>query len=438
MSDPVKVVVALAGARKAIQLYPPAHPAYGEALDALRAALIENIGEQGLVLNWHQGRLYHESAVLPDDAPGVGSIAEAFEARRLESLEFSPAVTQDDLLVLIDVLALRPSPTLDIAVELESRGVTNVIASTLADETGEERMRRHRQRESDRALHDRIVMTMRHLPERLAGTGAAELGDTQALVTGVTERLLADPSAMLALATMRDTADHSLYHSLNVMIYTLVLGERLGLPEEGLESLGLSALLHDIGKTAFDASDPAQAVSMDMMHPEVGAKILQRVSMADPAPLLVAYEHHMHADGTGWPERPPDYVSHPYSRMVAVANRYEELTNPVDPSAALTPDRAIVQVLRESASILDPLFARLFANALGVFPVGCLVRLSDQSVGVVAQAGEHPLTPVVRVVYNDRGAEIEEPEDLDLATSEIRILEVVEPESLNVAVSDKL
>ena len=46
--------------------------------------------------------------------------------------------------------------------------------------------------------------------------------------------------------------------------------------------------------------------------------------------MLAAYEHHMHVDGTGFPERPDDYIAHPYSRMIAVANHYENLTNATD------------------------------------------------------------------------------------------------------------
>jgi HD-GYP domain-containing protein (c-di-GMP phosphodiesterase class II) len=174
------------------------------------------------------------------------------------------------------------------------------------------------------------------------------------------------------------------------------------------------------------------------MHPQVGAEILQRTALDDPAPMLVAHEHHMGADGSGWPERPEDYVAHPYSRMVAIADRYENLVSAERNGSALTPDRAIVQVLRESATSLDPFFSRLFANALGVFPVGCLVRLSDHSVGVVARTGEDPLAPVVRLAYDERGAELRDGPDVDLSESDVRIVEVIHPQSLNVAIAEKL
>jgi HD-GYP domain-containing protein (c-di-GMP phosphodiesterase class II) len=431
------VVTALAGARKAVQLYPPSHPAYQEALDLLVSAVRSETLAGPFVLNWHQGRLYHESVVLPDDVHGGASIAESFESRSIESLTFAAAFEQTDALGLTQVLSLRTGPDFDVELELGERSVKSVTVSVIEKEEDEEREERDRQRKADRTMYHRAVAALRQVTELLA-SGGADLGETGTFVGSVMERMLADPAAVMGLATLRSTKEGDLFHSLNVLIYTLALGQRLGLPEEGLHSLGLSALLHDIGKSAFIADDPAQAVPMREMHPKVGAEILQRVAMDDPAPMLVAYEHHMQPDGGGWPEREEGYVAHPYSRMVAIANRYDNLTNPAGGSEALTPDRAIVRVLQESGTAVDPFFARLFANALGVFPIGCLVRLSDHSVGVVVRPGEDPLAPVVRLSFDDRGSEVLEGSEVDLAAGEVRIVEVIPPDYLNVEIADKL
>jgi putative nucleotidyltransferase with HDIG domain len=436
------VVAALGAARRAVQLYPPSHPAFGEALDALIESVRESSLGGPLVLNLHQGRLYNGSVVLTDDVHGMASVAEAFESRHIESLTFQPGFTSDDALGLVEVLTLRPGPDLDIEAELLKRGVIGVSVAFVEDQTqqgdGEERQERDRLREQDRALYQRLLSNLRGLSTQLASGGGADLSQTGGLVTGVMDRLMTDPAAVLGLATIRGVGERTLFHSLNVMIYALALGNRLGLPQEGLSSLGTGALLHDIGKSAFDQGDLMQVERMHVLHPQIGAEILQRLALEDPAPMLVAYEHHMNVDGQGFPERPDGYIAHPYSRMVAIADRYENLTNPGAGREALTPDRAIVQVLREAGTALDPFFARLFASALGAFPVGCIVRLTDQSVGVVVRSGEDPLAPVVRLTYDARGVEQQEPEEVDLSVSPLNIVEVVPQESLNVDVSEKL
>lgn len=431
------VVTALAGARKAVQLYPASHPAFTEAVQSLARAVGEATATGPLRLNLYQGRLYNESDVLPEELVGHAAVAEAFETHGVESITFQPGFGESDGIGLVEVLSLRPGPDLDVEAELTARSVRNVSVAMLEDED-DDREERDRQREADRAMYHRIISALRALTMRLREGSAASLAESGQLVGDMIERLAADQPAVLALATVRGQTDRNLFHSLNVMIYTLALGRKLGLPDEGLQALGTAALLHDIGKVAFDESDPAQVEFSKMLHPKVGADILGRLGLEDPAPMLVAWEHHMHPDGSGFPERDADYVPHPYSRMVQIADRYQNLTDPPDGEEALTPDKAIVQVLREAGKGVDPFFARLFAGALGVFPIGSMVRLSDHSVGVVCRPGDDPLAPVVRLAFDARGVELDDPVELDLAETELRIVEVVEPDTLRVTVSEKL
>jgi HD-GYP domain-containing protein (c-di-GMP phosphodiesterase class II) len=251
-------------------------------------------------------------------------------------------------------------------------------------------------------------------------------------------RLLEDNAAVLGMATLNARDEGALFHSINVMIYALTLGLGLGLPEDGLQGLGIAALLHDVGKAAFDLDDPEQARGAMLLHPKIGAEVLARLPEEDPATMLVAFEHHMGADGSGWPERPEGYVTHPYSRMVSIANRYEGLTKHGDEGRVLTPDRAVMQLLREAGRNLDPLFTRLFVQSLGVFPIGCVVRLSDQSVGVVSATSSDLLRPRVRVLYDSHGMEIEDPVDVELVGDTRNIVEVVDPDSLELHVADHL
>ena len=435
------VVVALGGARKAVQLYPPAHPVYIEAMDLLMTTVGNATAEGPFELNWHQGRLYDGSVVIPEDLHGIDSVAEAFEQRGIESLTFNADFSSTDALGLTDVLSMKPGPDLDVDAELASRSVRGVTVAYLAkgDEGGAQSgAGGAHARSKDRALHARLISTVRSLSDQLTAGGVADLSQTTPVVESLLDRMMQDPAAVMGLATIRSKDERILFHCLSVTIYTAALGQRIGLPEEGLLRLAIASLLHDIGKSAFDMNDPIQAEASIKLHPRVGAEILQRLVLEDAGPMLVAFEHHMAPDGSGFPERPAGYIAHPYSRMVSVANRYENLTHPPDNSERLTPDRAIVQVLRDAGTVLDPFFARAFAGALGVFPIGCVVRLSDHTVGVVARSGEDPLAPVVRLTHDERGFEFPEPPEIDLAQGYVRIVEVVPAEALGIEVSDAL
>jgi len=432
------VVVGLGSARKAVQLYPPAHPAFGEAMDMLISAVDGATAEGPFVLNLHLGRLYDGSLVIPEDIHGIDSVAETFESLGIESLTFSHGFSRADAQGLIEVLSLKPHPGLDVMAELVSRNVRSVAVQFLARGDEGEGTPQERTRREDRAMHSRLVNTVRNMSEQLTAGGVADLSQTTPIVEGMLDRMMEDQAAVIGMATIRSKDERVLYHSLSVMIYTLALGQELKLPDDGLLRLATAALLHDIGKSVFDADDPIQAEVSIKLHPRVGAEILQRLVLDDPGPMLVAFEHHLAPDGSGFPERPADYIAHPYSRMVAVADRYENLTNPHAVMPPLTPDRAVVRLLQEAGTLLDPFFARAFVSALGVFPIGCVVRLSDQTVGVVCRPGDDPLAPVVKLTYDERGMEFGEGPEIDLAQGFVRIVEIVPAEALNLEVSDAL
>lgn len=431
-------VGALTGARKAFSLYPPTHPQHREALGALATLARELTSSAPLTLNMRFGRLYHDSAVLGSEAPGVRSLAACLDAHRIESVTFFTRVTERDLVELVSVLSERPRPDLDVAAALKDRGVVGVSVQRLEDETDDERAERERQRAADHALYQRLVGAMRELVVRVGTSGTPDFESAGSIVEGVLARFLDDSAAVLGLATTKSATEADLFHALNTMIYALTIGAGLGLPAEELASLGVAALLHDIGKVAFDRDDPAEREHARAMHPQVGAEILARVSEGDRLAMLVAYEHHMGVSGTGWPAAEPGFVPHPYSRMVAVADRYDRLTTAPPQGAGLTPDRAMVRLLRETQQGLDVTFARVFVREMGVFPVGSMVRLSDQSVGVVCAPGPNPLQPTVRVVYGPDGLPLDDEPDLDLTGSGLEIVEVIRPEDLRETVAQHL
>lgn len=433
------LVAALSGLRRAVQLYPQQHPSYGEAVERTAGSANECTAEGPFVLNLHQGRLYAGSEPLPADNPAASSLADTLERHGIESLTFEPGFAGGDAVGLAEVLNLRPSPDLDIEAELLERGVENVrvAAVGLTDDDRIEREERDRARDRDRAMYRQFLSALRSIDKEVAGGSSPDLERASSMVGDILSRLVEDESAVLGMALMNSKDESALYHSINVMIYSLTLGLGLGLPDEGLLALGMSAMLHDVGKAAFDLSDPEQARAAQLLHPKVGAEILGRLAEADRTPMLVAYEHHMGSDGSGYPDRPADYIGHPYSRIVQIADRYDHLIKG-EAGPPLSPDRGVMQVLREAGKSLDPLFSRLFVRALGVFPIGCVVRLSDQSIGVVRAKGGDLLAPVVRVIFDADGHELETPPDVDLAVDERTIVEVVDADALKLDVSDKL
>jgi HD-GYP domain-containing protein (c-di-GMP phosphodiesterase class II) len=435
-----RVVSALAGARKAAQLYPMAHPSYDEASRALVAVIAEvaTTGD-GMSLTLFKGRLYAGSKPLAEDTPAAVAMTDAMETRGIESLMFLSGFNSNDTDAVAALLNLRPTAEFDPAAELALRGATHVATSVVARASVNTREQRDQRREADRALYRSMLAKARSVSRQVAARDTPDVREATSMVAAVLSRLLEDEAAVLGLATIRAQGERELFHAVNVMIYSLALGRQLGLPEDELTELGVAALVHDIGKAQFDTATPQGLEAALVGHPAGGAAALSGLPDGERTPLLVAYEHHMGVDGSGWPARPTDYQPHPYSRIVAVGNRYDNLVKPiVDGEAPVAPERAVARLMAEGEGSLDPVFVRLFIRAIGVVPIGTAVRLSDDSVGIVCAVGRDVLTPTVRLVFDHVGSALAEPQDVDLQRDPRFIVEVLDPDALAIDPSEHL
>lgn len=430
----LEIINALAASRRAVQLYPPEHPTHREAVDDLVAAVTATVDVRPLVLNLRNGRLHEGSEVVPASTPPVRAFAEALESRAVESLTFHMGFGRVDATGLSEVLSLRPSPELQVQAELDERGVRAVTVSELEDTSSAEAEDRDRRREADRAIYRTALAGLKDIATALeAGTPPDPLVAHRAIAAFV-ERVAEDPYAMLALASMTGHGDPSRFHAASVMLHSLVLGTGLGLADRELLGLGLAGLLHDAGLFGVSPGDSASYAT----HPTRGAQALGAVPDDEATLVLVALEHHMGVDGSGFPEREPGHEAHPYSRIVAIADTYDKLLRPPGGSALKTDEAGAELLRRGDGGPLDPALMRAFVNLIGCIPVTTIVRLSDFSVGLVIKPGHDPLRPYLRLVLAPDGQPLTPPVDVYLAEDERAIVEILPEPLLGMRPSDYL
>lgn len=429
----IEIAAALAASRRAVRLYPPEHPTHREALRDLVSAVTSSIDVRPLVLNTREGRLYEGSEVITETSPATRSLAEAMEVRRVESLTFHVGFSEVDGEALSEVLSLRPDPDTQIQEELDSRGARAVTVSELEDNLSREAEERDRRREADRAVYRTALTALTGVVAALETDQCVKPHETARVVAAFIERVAEEPAAIIALATMTGHGDLWRFRAVGVMLYSLVLGRSLGLSDKELLSLGMASLLRDVGGVLSDDGEPATDD-----HAVIGARALGAFADDESLAAIVALEHHMGIDGSGTEGIAADYHMHPYSRIVAVADRYDRLIRP-DSGEPLRPDLAASHILREgSEGPLDPTFSRLFVLAIGILPVGSFVRLSDHSIGVVKEVGEEPLRPQLRVILAPDGTPLRPSVDTDLAEDQRTITEVIAGGLMGMQTSDYL
>ena len=249
----------------------------------------------------------------------------------------------------------------------------------------------------------------------------------------VTRHLADSPQSALWISQVAHADKPFVRHSGNVAALSLMMGmrldfylvrERRSLPAgraKDLTSLGIGALLHDIGmlrvsqaaldryNATLDTTDPEWRT-----HTALGYDMMRGV--LDPTAAIIALHHHQAWDGTGFPERPSlrggtrpaaERDVHVLARIVAAAETFSRIKNPAHApgsNSKLTPTIPTVRALRHMLDEpmrkkFDPVVFKALMSVIPAYAPGSVVRLSTQQDAVVVSWDvNNPCKPLVEVL----------------------------------------
>lgn len=152
------------------------------------------------------------------------------------------------------------------------------------------------------------------------------------------------------------------------MYYSLLMAERLGIPEYEREVIAKGALLHDIGKVGImDAIllkpgklDEHEWVEM-RRHPQIGHDILSGISFLKGAADFIL-THHERYDGTGYPRGLKGDEIPVGSRIFNLVDTLDAMTSNRPYRKALSFDALQAEVQRCSGTQFDPALAEVFLS----------------------------------------------------------------------------
>ncbi len=304
-----------------------------------------------------------------------------------------PAEPSADTAAVAEAAALAPPPdaTPDATAEQEARRI--------ALQAQREAVQRCERRYGEAA------QIWRSATAALISSPGASLQGSTSLARGMLDELLVDSD--IAIRLVHGAAgDRAAAHALNVSVMSMLIGRTLKLAEPELLDLGVGALMHDIGK--FDlperlrhADDGFSAAETSAYRDHVARGLAQgrRIGLA-PGALAVLAQHHEHADATGFPQRLSGERMTLPARIVAIANRYDNLCNPAARVHPLTPHEAVSMLFAQGRSRFDAQVLSAFIRMMGVYPAGSLVQLTDERYAmVVGVNSSRPLKP--RVLVHD-------------------------------------
>lgn len=244
-------------------------------------------------------------------------------------------------------------------------------------------------------------------------------------VQTIVDQVLNNEVSLVGLTTLRGYDEYTFTHSVNVCIFAVALGRRLGLTKSQLYDLGMAALLHDIGKSRVrvEVLNKKGGLTDDewrelQAHPWLGVLALLSMQSQGDVPyraLIAAYEHHMKVDLSGYPQSLRPRSPNLFSKIVAVVDGFDAATS--RRSYQTTPnrtDRVLKEMWANPHRGYDRVLVKELINLVGIYPVGTGVVLDTREVAVVHAAATSPESlnrPVVRIVLDPDGV-VREPSEL--------------------------
>jgi HD-GYP domain-containing protein (c-di-GMP phosphodiesterase class II) len=279
------------------------------------------------------------------------------------------------------------------------------------------------------------------------------------VVQGIVDQVLNEETSLIGLTAIRDYDEYTFTHSVNVCIFSIALGRRLGMNKLQLYELGLAALMHDIGKSRvpIDVLQKNGELTDEewkwmASHPWLGVLVLfqfrrQQEELSYRA-MTVCQEHHMKIDLTGYPKciRPREVGL--LSKIVTIADGYDAATSRrVYKTEALAPSAVLEEMRDNPRRGLDQVLVKAFINLLGIYPVGTLVVLDTFELAVVSAANPNPESlsrPIIKIISDAQGNTISPPLQVDLAVPEAggqyarTIIKTADPDRYGITPGDYL
>ena len=345
-------------------------------------------------------------------------LSREFRRRELGSVTFTDSVAVEEITTFVRAFLQAGC----------SNSPYETMTSLLEDAAGIsiDRLKRIREEEGDvdarqvvKKTYFNVVSFSKGVMTKLQAGEKVSIKKAKRVVESMVDLILAENQLLVGMTAIKDYDDYTYHHSVNVSLLSIAIGQKIGLNRRSLTELGLVALFHDIGKVRIPKEILNKPTSFSeeewrvmKRHPYWGALMILRMKGLDKAAIqaaLVAYQHHIHQDHSGYPELREPFPLDFYSRIVSIADQYDAMTSArVYARSALSPDRALSVMMERAGSQIDPILFKFFINMVGVYPVGSLVLMDTREMGLVYEC--NPLVadkPRVLIIVDGNGQKVD-------------------------------
>lgn len=207
----------------------------------------------------------------------------------------------------------------------------------------------------------------------------------------LTESVIRNPDALMLFSQIRDKDDYTAQHSVRVCILALTLGRQLGMEPGTIKSLGIGALLHDIGKVRIpdDILNKSEALTkpereLVKLHVPYGLQILRSQAPGLPTVALdFAGWHHERYDGSGYMSGAKGNEVSQFGHIGGITDHFDAVTSDRPWRKGAAHHTSLMDMYDQRGKAFHPDLVEQFIRTMGVYPIGSVVQLNTGESGVV-------------------------------------------------------
>ncbi|KEQ53807.1 HD-GYP domain-containing protein [Sphingobium chlorophenolicum] len=251
---------------------------------------------------------------------------------------------------------------------------------------------------------------------------AIKLTKLEPMIEEISCSIQRNPHAFMAVTRLKNSSEYLYLHALTVCTLMISLAQQLRLSPEQVQQAGLAGLLMDVGmghvpQETWDKNSPLTPEEWEVVksHTTLAHEFLTLGGEMPEAVLDVCLHHHERLDGSGYPHGLKGDEIGLFARMAAICDTYDAMTSNRIHRHGEDPSRALL-MLDEAQTLYDPEIFQAFQQAVGIYPIGSLVRLRSHRLAIVVEQNRDDLTlPVVRPFYSLNDRCFVKAEDIDLS-----------------------
>jgi len=416
-------LLAIYGALRTVKMYPPDNPVVQKTMQEvvrLSNELLRN--EREVELRVSGEFIFINATRLRLDLENYASfnrIITAFKDAGVGLCRMRDVTAERDWVVFLTLLqnAAVGDPEARLYGLGEKLAAAKVTAFELGPPTNLDEEMRQKAKEAAKRTYAQSVSVTKEVINSVRMGRSPNIKKIKRVVQGIVDQVLNEETSLIGLTTLRDYDEYTFTHSVNVCIFSVALGRKLGLTRLQLYDLGVAALMHDIGKARVPLTvlNKPSGLSEEEWrtisgHPWMGVLQLFAMRGQNDIPyraMIVAFEHHKKTDLTGYPKHVRPRTMSIYSKVVAVADAFDAATSRrAYQTTPLSPADVLQEMRINPHRGMDQVLVKAFMSLVGHYPVGTLVVLDTFEMAIVNAVNAVPEAlsrPIVRLISDERG-----------------------------------